>query len=136
MLRKAADEKDARGASVLREKGEEFRAAWGCGGAPKPLGAAQTQALSCVGRLIGEDLSDCPGCPLERSGDPDVSHAVRLHRWWSKGELAARGPISHVEIDAVDAIEDGRIGREANEVERLRQKAASEHKRRRNDHAR
>jgi hypothetical protein len=70
-----------------------------------------------VERLLGETIEG-EGCPLAYLGHPDVVRAARLHRWWSKGEIAARGPLSAVEVDAVDAVEDGRQAREAMDADR------------------
>ena len=59
---------------------------------------------------------------MEHIDHPDIEHAVRLHRWWKNGELGARvGPyLTAVEVDAVDAIEDGRLAREADDAERMK----------------
>lgn len=130
LLLKADATPDPRGAAVLRDRGQELREAWGCPG-EAPRTEAQTKALAAVSRLVGEDLTGCAGCPMRLVAHPDVHRAVRLHRWWVKGELAMRGPLSAAELDAIDAVEDGRLRREVHELEEERARREREKRGRR-----
>jgi hypothetical protein len=132
---RAADAEARKGndasAKALREDGAEQQARWGCpfrkgGREPRegdlPPGDAERAALRAVESLTG--TAGLATCPLWYAKQPCVARVVALRQWRDKGQLQLR--VRHPSpalCDAIDAIDAGVNGREADDARRLSDRA-------------
>lgn len=122
---------DRRGAAVLERDAELARAAWRCpraGGTidPDALDETHRGALDRVRRLTGCSAEDLRTCPCHYTRRPEAHEVVKLHRWLKTGSLALRCPYpSGAIVDALDEFVSALGAREANDLERLKQKGGN-----------
>ena len=116
---------------MLHADAETARAAWRCPRAEtrsnEPLDDEHAATLRNTERLVGLSdgaLTQCPGCYTR---DPDAEEALRLHRWFEKGQLHLRAPHpTGVQVDAIDEVSASLAARSRDDLERARRKSETE----------